>query len=155
MFIDIFEVHTVCRIRKSQNVFKPEKNFLVSQQLNNQFIFLYFRSSSHLSKLTHYWHFCFWKASISFPKWTWKAFWSDLPILACCLSATERSKLTLLRLLLIPVHVLVSLGKEERKVKNKNRRKMKPWNSMREMVVSQNIMPLTIKYYASRKSMQW
>jgi hypothetical protein len=31
--------------------------FLVNQRFSNQFIFLYFRSSSHLSKLTHSWHF--------------------------------------------------------------------------------------------------
>jgi hypothetical protein len=42
---------------KSQNVLKPEKIFLVNQRFSNQFIFLYFRSSSHLSKLTHYCHF--------------------------------------------------------------------------------------------------
>ena len=41
-----------------------------------------------------------------------KTFWPDLCILAFCFSLTVE-------------YVLVSLGKKERKVKNKNRRKMK------------------------------
>jgi hypothetical protein len=52
------------------------------------------------------------------------------------------------------VHILVSLGKEERKIKGKNSRKMKDMKCMRETVESQNITPLKIKYYVSRKSMQ-
>jgi hypothetical protein len=61
----------------------------------------------------------------------------------------------LLPLPLITVHALVSLGKEKRKVKNKNRGKMKDMPCyMRETVVSQNITLLKIKNYVSRKSMQ-
>jgi len=44
-----------------------------------------------------------------------KTFWTDLCILAFCFSLTVE-------------YVLVSLGKKERKVKNKNRRKMKDKN---------------------------
>jgi hypothetical protein len=46
------------------------------------------------------------------------------------------------------VHVLVSLGKKERKVKNKKRGNMKD-KKLYEAVVSQNITPLKIKYYVS------
>jgi hypothetical protein len=49
----------------------------------------------------------------------------DLCILTFYLSATVQSKSMLFWLLLILVRALVSLEKEERKVKNKNRRKMR------------------------------
>jgi len=50
-----------------------------------------------------------------------KTFWPDLRFLAFCFSSTVESLLTLP--LLVLVHVLVSLGKKERKVKNKKEEK--------------------------------
>jgi hypothetical protein len=79
--------------------------------------------SSHISKLSHYWDFAFLKVFNIIFEMNLKTFWPDLRFLAFCFSSTVESILT--SLLLVLVHVLVSLGKKERKVKNKKRGKMK------------------------------
>ena len=101
------------KIMKSQNFFKPEKIFLVIYQFWVTSLYFYIsdpRSSFQTYSLLAF--LSFWMASTSFPKWTWKAFWSDSASLAFCLSV-------------ILVDLLVSLENEERKVKTKSRRKMK------------------------------